>query len=57
MKNHSIKTSSILHHMDAEFRDTITKAAEILRKKFDDGYVPMENVIPNAWDYPNNEWA
>ena len=43
--------------MDAEFRDTITKAAEILRKKFDDVYVPMENVIPNAWDYPNNEWG
>lgn len=36
--------------MDAEFRDTITKAAEILRKKFDDVYVPMENVIP-VWDY------
>lgn len=43
--------------MDAEFRDTITKAAEILRKKFDDVYVPMENVIQNAWDYPNNEWG
>lgn len=55
MKNHSIKTRSIVFSMDAEFRDAITKAAEILRKKFDDVYVPMENVIPNAWDYPNNE--
>ena len=36
--------------MSESFRDTITEAAKILRKTFEDVYVPMENVIPNAWD-------
>jgi nucleoside 2-deoxyribosyltransferase len=43
--------------MSLEFREHIKKAAEILRKTFNDVYVPMENAITNAWDYPNNEWG
>lgn len=43
--------------MEPRFRDTIRKAAEILRGVFADVYVPMENVVKNAWDYPNNEWG
>jgi len=43
--------------MSAEFREYIKKAAEILRRTFKDVYVPMEHVITNAWDYPNNEWG
>ncbi len=43
--------------MEPCFRDSISKAAEILRKTFDDVYVPMEHTIKNAWDYPNNEWG
>ena len=31
--------------MSEKFRDTIIKAAEILRKTFEDVYVPMENYI------------
>ena len=27
-----------------------------LQKKFD-VYAPIEHIIPNAWDYPNNEWG
>ena len=40
-----------------QFRDKIKAAAELLRKTFRDVYVPMENVVTNAWDYPNNEWG
>ena len=43
--------------MEPRFRETIRKAAEILRGVFADVYVPMENVVKNAWDYPNNEWG
>jgi len=42
--------------MEPVFRGFIREAAETLRKKFD-VYVPMDNFIPNAWDYPNNEWG
>lgn len=43
--------------MEPEFREKIGKAAEILRDEFREVYVPMENVVNNAWDYPNNEWG
>ena len=43
--------------MDADFRESIIGAAQILRETFRDVYVPMEHVIKNAWDYPNNEWG
>lgn len=43
--------------MSMRFRKTIEAAAVILRKRFSDVYVPMENFVKNAWDYPNNEWG
>lgn len=42
--------------MSPRFRKTIMEAAEILRRRFE-VYVPMENFVTNAWDYPNNEWG
>lgn len=35
----------------------IGRARDILEDKGLDVYVPYEHQIPNAWDYPNNEWA
>lgn len=56
MKNQPDKNKVCLASpTDAEFRDTTTRAAGILRKKFDGVHVPMENAIPNAQDCPNNE--
>lgn len=43
--------------MSPRFRETIAAAAEILRGRFSDVYVPMEHFVKNAWDYPNNEWG
>lgn len=43
--------------MEERFREYIGLAAETLRTVFEDVYVPMEHQIPNAWDYPNNEWG
>lgn len=43
--------------MEPQFRESIKRAAEILRHIFEDVYVPMEHTITNAWDYPNNEWG
>lgn len=33
------------------------RAKTILREQGHDVYVPVENFIPNAWDYPNDEWG
>lgn len=38
-------------------REDLWKAVEILRKSDHDVYVPLEHTIPNAWDYPNDEWG
>ena len=43
--------------MESQFRDKIKQVADILRNTFRDVYVPMEHVVTNAWDYPNNEWS
>ena len=43
--------------MEQRFRCYIESAANILRKTFENVYVPMEHTITNAWDYPNNEWG
>ena len=40
-----------------ERKAKIVEAKEILKSKGLDVYVPYEHQIPNAWDYPNNEWA
>ena len=33
------------------------KAKKILLDAGHELYVPLEHFIPNAWDYPNNEWG
>ena len=33
------------------------KARTLLRGEGHEVYVPVENFIPNAWDYPNHEWG
>ena len=43
--------------MAPEYRDIIQSAAKILRDLKYEVYVPLEHTIPNAWDYPNNEWG
>ncbi len=43
--------------MAEENRPYISSAADILRKRGFEVYVPMEHEIPNAWDYPNEEWG
>ena len=32
-------------------------ALEMLRGKGFDVYAPIEHKMPNAWDYPNDEWG
>ena len=43
--------------MEPQFRDSIREAAKVLRRTFENVFVPMEHAIVNAWDYPNNEWG
>ena len=43
--------------LNNECRGDMYKAVEILKAKGMDVYVPVEHKIPNAWDYPNNEWG
>lgn len=38
-------------------RDATEEVRRILSAKGFDVYSPVEHVIPNAWDYPNAEWA
>lgn len=38
-------------------RANALKAAEILRAKGIDTYLPLEHKIENAWDYMNHEWG
>lgn len=40
-----------------ERRSDMERAKTILREQGHDVYVPVENFIPNAWDYPNDEWG
>ena len=40
-----------------EERENVKRAAEILREKHFDVYVPMEHKIDDAWSYPNHEWG
>lgn len=43
--------------LDEMYRGCIDAAKKILLDKGLDVYVPLDHVIPNAWDYPNNEWG
>lgn len=40
-----------------EKRPDMERARDILRGYGHEVYVPAENFIPNAWDYPNDEWG
>ena len=40
-----------------ERHEEMVKAKEILINAGHEVYVPLENKIPNAWDYPNDEWG
>lgn len=41
----------------SEQRTLMVTIAEFLRKNNQDVYCPFELKIPNAWDYPQEEWA
>lgn len=43
--------------LSQEKREDMHRALDILRSKGLDVYAPVENTIPNAWDYPNSEWG
>jgi nucleoside 2-deoxyribosyltransferase len=43
--------------LDGIHREHIEKAKAVLQQKGFEVYVPLEHTIPNAWDYPNNEWG
>lgn len=43
--------------LSKECRPDMEKAKEILRGEGHEVYAPVEHFIPNAWDYPNDEWA
>lgn len=40
-----------------ERKKKIEEAANLLRNRGFDVYVPHEHTIDHAWDYPNKEWA
>ena len=42
---------------EEQHRANAIRAAEILRAKGIDTYLPLEHKIPNAWDLPNHEWG
>lgn len=43
--------------MSNEKRKNMENAVNILRSKGFEVYNPCEHTIPNAWDYPNDEWG
>lgn len=43
--------------LDLDKRHDMYTALDILRSKGFDVYAPVETKIPNAWDYPNDEWG
>ena len=57
MRNNMIKVY-LASPFDAELRKDMNDAIDTLRNKcFMEVYAPVEHSIPNAWDYPNDEWA
>ena len=40
-----------------EHRDEMARAKKILTDAGHELYIPFDTKIPNAWDYPNNEWG
>ena len=47
----------IASSLNQDKREAISKAKQILLDKGLDVYSPVEHVVPNAWDYPNDEWG
>lgn len=47
----------IASSLNQDKREAITLAKGILEAKGFEVYSPVEHVIPNAWDYPNDEWG
>lgn len=47
----------IASSLNQDKREAITLAKEILEAKGFEVYSPVEHIIPNAWDYPNDEWG
>lgn len=43
--------------LSQECRPDMYKALDLLRHQGHEVYAPVEHFIPNAWDYPNDEWA
>ena len=43
--------------LDGDKREGMKTAVDILRERGFDVYSPVENKIPNDWDYPNTEWG
>lgn len=43
--------------LNPEFRENANNVVKLLRSKQFDVYYPLEHEIPNAWDYPNDEWG
>lgn len=43
--------------LNQDKREAITLAKGILEAKGFEVYSPVEHIIPNAWDYPNDEWG
>lgn len=40
-----------------DHRNDMFTAVDNLRERGFDVFSPVEHTIPNAWDYPNNEWG
>lgn len=47
----------IASSLNQDKREAITLAKGILEAKGFEVYSPVEHIIPNAWDYPNDEWG
>ena len=43
--------------LNQDKREATTLAKGILEAKGFEVYSPVEHIIPNAWDYPNDEWG
>ena len=54
MKKKKIYIASSLNQ---DKREAITTVKGILEAKGFEVYSPVEHIIPNAWDYPNDEWG
>lgn len=54
MEKKKVYLASSLNH---DKREATAEAKGILEAKGLEVYSPVEHVVPNAWDYPNDEWG